>query len=76
MGHDSFDIDAKGIHWSCPLYGTHVEFNIATNLGTMPLKYPTVRFADDSNAQPRSGEKRWLYDAQANKWVRDRAPGR
>lgn len=70
-GHDGFEIDAKGIHWSCPLYGKHLELNIATNLGKLSIMYPTVRIADDTNAEPRSGEMRRRFDAPANKWVRD-----
>ena len=70
-GHDGFDIDAKGIHWSCPLYGKHLEFALATNLGSGSIKFPTVRIAGDSNAKPLGGEARRRYDAPSNKWIRD-----
>ena len=71
MGHDGFDIDAKGIHWVCPLYGKHLELNIATNLGSVSIKYPTVRISGDRNAEPHGGQMRRRYDATANQWIRD-----
>ena len=73
MGHDGFEIDAKGIRWTCPLYGKHVELNIAsTSIGKLPIKYPKVSIEDDPNADPHGGEARAHYDAKANAWIRDR----
>lgn len=73
MGHDGFEIDAKGIRWTCPLYGKHVELNIAaTNIGTLPIKYPRASVEDDANYDPHGGEARAHYDAKANAWIRDR----
>ncbi len=73
MGHDGFEIDAKGIRWTCPLYGKHVELNIAsTNFGSVPVKYPKVSVEEDVNADPHGGEARAHYDAKANAWIRDR----
>jgi hypothetical protein len=73
QGHDGFEIDAKGIRWTCPLYGKHVELNIAsTNLGTIPMKYPKVSVEEDANADPHGGKARAHYDPKANAWIRDR----
>ena len=73
MGHDGFEINAKGIRWSCPLYGKHVEFSVETaKIGSLPVKYPKVGIKDDANYDPQGGEARAHYDAKANTWIRDK----